>query len=185
MDKFLFVDIDGVLATDKSWGTAGLGRRAYPDGYGFDDDCVRILEDVIRLEPDLKLVLSSSWRSHYKTPAEIQNAFSIRGFVFADHFVDKTDHMRFAEPHKGSVPRGCEIDDWLDKNVRPDEPFFQTMQASYDWRRDHPYCYAIIDDDGDMLYHQRNHFVQIEGMRGLQPAHVERIVRALSFPITY
>ena len=49
----------------------------------------------------------------------------------------------------GMGPRGREIQDWLDAQPEPVE------------------CYAIIDDDGDMLPEQLAHFVKTDGHEGI------------------
>jgi hypothetical protein len=64
-----------------------------------------------------------------------------------------------------SKPRGYEIQEWLDRN--PDVT-----------------NYAILDDDGDMLIHQRLHFVQTDYLVGLNECTAYRTIQKLKKPIT-
>jgi hypothetical protein len=60
--KVLFLDIDGVLATEKCF-----GKFEYFDhmrAYRFDPDCVKQLERIVE-STGCQIVLSSDWKHHY------------------------------------------------------------------------------------------------------------------------
>lgn len=60
-------------------------------------------------------------------------------------------------PVLGTNVRGDEIQHWLDKN-----------EGSWT-------SYAILDDDSDMLDHQRERFVRTHTALGLQDEHIEKL----------
>jgi hypothetical protein len=60
----------------------------------------------------------------------------------------------------GNLPRGCEIDNWLKS-----KGFYNIFWSEFEQQK---YIdksgienYIILDDDSDMLYCQRNHFIPI------------------------
>jgi hypothetical protein len=61
--------------------------------------------------------------------------------------------------------RGYEIQDWLDNNGQVTN-------------------YAILDDDGDMLIHQRPHFIQTDPKIGLNETMAYRTLMRLEMPMT-
>ena len=61
--RFLFLDLDGVL------------RRSASPLYGLDRDLVDNLEGLLRTVPDVKVVITSSWREAFSL-AELRNHFS-------------------------------------------------------------------------------------------------------------
>ena len=65
-----------------------------------------------------------------------------------------------------SVPRGCEIDAWITNNI--------------DWNSRKHLKYAILDDDSDMMYHQRESFFLIDGYCGLTYNVAENIITHLN-----
>ena len=73
MNRFLFLDIDGVLAGDKDW-----GKRLLDGSCSFDKGAVRALTRVFEEVLDLQLVISSTWREG-ETIESLQNIFRYRG----------------------------------------------------------------------------------------------------------
>ncbi len=61
--RFLFLDLDGVL------------RRSASPLYGLDRDLVANLESLLRAFPDVKVVITSSWREAFSL-AELRKHFS-------------------------------------------------------------------------------------------------------------
>ncbi len=64
-DRVMFLDIDGVLATEDSWKTTEFkfGKNIYR----WNDKCVNVLNEIIT-ETNLEIVLSSDWRIHFDLP---------------------------------------------------------------------------------------------------------------------
>ena len=144
MEKFIFLDIDGVLNTAnyQSW-RQFWGKDIYDDdGHLFAPFAVRNLARLIK-HTEAKIVLSSSWRldgldlmrriwENRKMPGEI---YDNTPYVNARYYPKFT--------------RGIEIKTWLEKN-------------------DYLGCpYVIIDDIDDFLPDHQNNVVLTNYKRGL------------------
>lgn len=148
--KIIFLDIDGVLNVIEK------GRDEY--GQIFHQHFVDNLKKIIN-ETGAKIVLSSSWRKSSLTI--IQEMWKFRNLpgevidVTPSLYLQKGGSIVFynnklqEQPtpkiNGYSIPRGAEIEYWL-KN-----------ESSL---IDKVTNYVILDDDTDMLYNQRNNFVQ-------------------------
>lgn len=82
--KIIFLDIDGVLATDKEFMTNRTKfRLKYPDAdklripYPFNKDAVKIFNEILD-ETDAEIVLSSDWRLHFDLE-ELDGIFKFNG----------------------------------------------------------------------------------------------------------
>ena len=170
--KVIFLDIDGVLNSNDWY----VYRRdavemdsveaQYPF-YEFDPRAVERLNRIIK-ETGAKIVVSSSWRSG-ETVESLQFLFDRVGIV--GEVVGLTPHLWCKKPYEEfdgyRVPRGCEIDWWLDNHGE-----FQRInwskeeQAKYE-EKSIVKNYIILDDDSDMLYGQREHFVKTANGFGL------------------
>ena len=62
MKKYIFLDIDGVLATTRQFYSKKLHKEW--NTYGFDKKCVRILNEILD-ETKAIIILSSDWKYHY------------------------------------------------------------------------------------------------------------------------
>lgn len=104
---------------------------------------------------DAEVIISSTWRIN-KTVEELQNIINYCGGTFK--IIGKTEYTGYE--------RGTEISKWLMDNINP-----ETYGCHYyDF-----YRYVIIDDDGDMLLNQANHFFQTDNYSGLTPSTCYRI----------
>ena len=174
MDKIIFLDIDGVL-NHQDWYVKRQKEinkddvvSHYPF-YEFDPESVNQLNRIIE-ETGAKVVVSSTWRIG-RTPNQLQEILDRVGFV--GEVIDTTPHFHAkgtdndGEKIGYTIPRGCEIDWWLDNKGK-----FQRINWSADVQNEHlekslVKNYVIIDDDSDMLYGQREHFVKTYFMNGL------------------
>lgn len=145
--KIIFLDIDGVLNVIPQ-GHDEFGGIFHPQ---FEENLKKIIE-----ETGAKIVISSSWRQNGLE--EMKAMWKKRGL--AGEVIDTTPslylmkggcikfHNNKLEQHPTprvigySIPRGCEIEYWLNENKKEVE------------------AYVIIDDDNDMLYNQRRNFVK-------------------------
>jgi len=137
--KVIFLDIDGVLNTNKA--TYALNR--YVDGSRVKDDQDRTKFDPIGVglinnlieASGAKVVLSSAWRITEEKMAEVLELMQKAGFRHS--FLDVTPRL--------GKPRGREIKVWIDEweMENPEDPVTN---------------YVIFDDDSDMLLHQMPHF---------------------------
>lgn len=159
MNKFVFLDIDGVLNSNfffieriNSDNYEEL-REIYPQEVAsgvsiIDQKAVKRLNKLLR-ETDAKLIVSSSWR-HDPYLEDIFRASGIEAPIF-----DLT-------PSLESRVRGEEIKAWLDKQTEP-------------------YKYVILDDDCDILPEQFPYFVQTDCLKwGLDDNNVEIAIKKLN-----
>lgn len=148
--KVIFLDIDGVL------NVIPQGHDEY--GGIFHPEFMENLKWIVE-ETGAKIVISSSWRkSGLKEMQALWKARKIAGEVIdttPSLYLQKSGGIVFYNDRLAqhptprtqnySIPRGCEIQYWLDNSETPIEN------------------YVIIDDDTDMLLHQLVHFVQCSG----------------------
>lgn len=155
--KIIFLDIDGVL------NSANMNNEFIPEiegqYYPYEPILVENLNKVIR-KTGAKIVVSSTWRLG-ESVENLQHLLLKIGCV--GEVIDKTDNYseRF-------VVRGCEIFKWILDNEK------LLGCHHYDFED-----YVIIDDDTDMLYDQRNNFVNTNGKLGLTDKDVLKCIRIL------
>ena len=94
--KVLFLDIDGVLNCETTWERLGEEFGVFTGMMGIDFRLVERLKDWLRDHPEVKVVLSSTWRLDERMAAEVRR----RGI----DFIGVTRNL---------VNRTREIDDWL------------------------------------------------------------------------
>lgn len=90
--------------------------------------------------------------------------------------------QHWTEP-KSNSPRGCEIEEYLIRSGYHDIFWSEEEQKKYMLDSDIE-NYLIIDDDSDMLYHQRNHFVHVlpspRNKSGFNKKYLKEAIRKLS-----
>jgi len=169
MDKYIFLDIDGVLATPKSIESVG-------GEWKIEDEKQELLKQIIKLT-GAKIVLSSSWR---KWDLESTIEFMKQeGFWFSDLIVGVTirayQYLDRTKKIHLSIPRGVEIKQWIDTNIHSDNG------KNWEWKElGKDYQYVILDDDSDMLYTQRKNFVNTISNLGLTTQDCEDAIRILN-----
>jgi hypothetical protein len=148
--KIIFLDFDGVLNHEAFYNKRHeIGRDKYPPYplCEIDPDSIRTLNFIIE-RTEAKVVISSTWR-HGRTIEELQNILKYHGFN--GEIIDITPS--FKDDHS---LRGNEILYWIKKNK-------ELIGKQY-----HEYeNYLIFDDDSDMLYWQKDNFIQIDRWVGL------------------
>lgn len=144
--KVMFLDFDGVLNSHQSatfWhhnrDKQNIVTRPYRE-HEFCPIAISNMEELMRRMPDLKIVVSSTWRMG-RSVEELKIVLASSPLM-ANAVIDKT--LVFHEE-----PRGKEIKAWLDKHP----------EISH---------YVIVDDDSDMLKEQREYFVHTSGLHGFQ-----------------
>lgn len=148
--KIIFLDIDGVLNVIPT-GHDEHGAKFHPH---FEENLKYIIEQT-----GAKIVVSSSWRTCGLK--EIQRMWKERGL--AGEVIDATPSLYLKRGgcivfwndkperhpteriHGYSIPRGCEIEYWLENES------YQIGSVKN---------YVILDDDTDMLMHQKEHYVR-------------------------
>jgi len=163
MRKFLFLDIDGVLVT------SDILKDYLPDGHhNFNTESLVSLNKIVGLT-GCDIVISSSWRIGVSLD-EFKTLFEAREFLYSDKIISVTPRLYASGNDRyAHIPRGSEIRQWLMNN------FVDNGKLGVD------YNYLIIDDDQDMLYEQRNNFINTSFKFGLMDRHVELAVKILNW----
>lgn len=159
--KILFLDIDGVCNSEKTF--TQQGKCHFPI-----DPYMAFLVGKIQLETDCKVVLSSSWRHHPESVDEVEKRIvPLIGLTPTDR--------------KHGECRGHEIQRWLDNNlVKCDHPtscpkFSRAMCMGHKVTK-----YAILDDDSDMLEEQLPNFFKTTWKEGLTDEIAEAVIKHLN-----
>ena len=161
MDKVIFLDIDGVL-NSKKWFVNNNFRK---QKFEIDPDAVKLLNHVIR-KTDAKIVISSTWRMGREINwfRYMFNEIQLYGNV-----VGKT---RSFNHNKCTIPRGTEIEDYC-KECYGYPSYFEEHPSRLK-------SYVILDDDSDMLYNQKDNFINTTFEYGLQEKHIPMIISILN-----
>lgn len=168
---FVFVDVDGVLNNEIWYSSKECLEISKDDTKNeeryFDPRCVSLLNDFTD-RSGAKIIVSSSWRNG-RTLTELQDLFKRMGIT--GEVISKTPQLRF-ENNKKSVPRGCEIKAWLEDNK-------QILGDKISKVR-----YVILDDDNDMLWWQRNNYIQVDSFCGITYNTVEKALAILNVAVS-
>lgn len=140
IDKYIFLDIDGVLCNQRQYKTGKLLSDGYPR---FDNHCVKLLSILVEKTGAL-IVISSSWR-YGLSIEELQRAFKARKFKHWSNIMGVTDVMP-------DSARGEEVKRFVMNLID------RGLMKSY----------VILDDDADFLPSQLDNFVlTVDGLTGL------------------
>lgn len=190
--KIIFLDFDGVL-NHQEWYKRRIHLKddeeyEYPN-CEFDPNSIYELNRIIeRTRADV--VVSSTWRIG-KRPIDLQRMLENVGFIgkiidVTPRFFAKGFHGEDDENVLGyTTPRGCEIDWWLKEKGK-----FQRINWCVEKQKEYlekslVKNYVILDDDSDMLYNQREHYVKCNAYgNGLDWKTADRAIEILNTPIT-
>jgi len=167
MQKIIFLDIDGVLATPE-YLKAGM--------WALNPKKQELLAKIID-ETDAKIVLSSSWR--WATLEKTKEHMESEGFLFLDKLIGITIRAhqyidRESKIHL-SIPRGVEIKQWIDTNIHSENgKNWDKKKIGVD------YNYVILDDDDDMLLEQKDYFIHTNPITGLTEEDVQKAILILN-----
>ena len=165
MRKIIFLDIDGVLNTER-WHCQTASNELQDEyGYKFDPVAVTNLSKIIE-ETGADIVISSSWkfmglskmRKMWKDRKLPGNVIGITPNTVSDEFLlnvdlDNMDIMAI---------RGQEVKEWLMLN------------------KNEITNYVILDDMNDILQEQESHFVWIDPEVGITTENVEQAIMMLN-----
>ena len=158
--KIIFLDIDGVLNCESAYrnGECQYQEWTWEDGRKdhYQRFCVRSKELLNKLidETGAKIVISSTWRhSGIEFMRKVWEMEEMSGEI-----IGITPSLRT----KGlDIPRGLEIAYFLNNDLQFNHiNWDKVIQQEY-MDKSGVENYIIIDDDSDMLYNQRKHFVHV------------------------
>lgn len=129
-------------------------------------------------ETDAKIVISSTWRSSgIDFMKKVWELEEMHGEI-----IGITPNFR-GDVKGYTIPRGCEIDKWLEDNDFSHINWDKDYQLNY-MNKSGIDNYIIIDDDADMLYGQRNHFIHVlpspRNKNGFDEKHYEEALKKLN-----
>jgi hypothetical protein len=165
MQKIIFLDIDGVIATPEF----------VKDGmWALNPNKQKLLGEILE-KTNAQIVLSSSWRKH--TLKDTITFMENEGFLFCNkligvtirayHYIERGIHL--------SIPRGVEIKQWLDTNTHSNNgKNYKRKILGVD------YQYVILDDDSDMLLEHKDNFIKTDSLIGLTQEDVEKAIEILN-----
>ena len=173
MDRYLFLDIDGVLNTIRynDYLIEHGEVETDEDGAIFDPEAIANLAYIVKNVPDLKIVITSTWRfkgwdwmnslwEKRQLPGRIYSFTPALDIVcFKDLLNQKNSNSTF--PYG---TRGLEINEWLRLNVK----------------KGTPHNYVILDDEIDYLAVQENCVVLCDPYKGLTKNVAERTIHLLT-----
>jgi hypothetical protein len=159
--KIIFLDIDGVLNCESAYKNGECNYVEWTNHLGEKDHhqsfCSWSKELLNKLidKTDAKIVISSTWRS--SGIEFMQRVWELEGMHGT--IIGLTPNFR-GDINGYTIPRGCEIEKWLSDNGFRHINWDKSVQQKY-IEKTGIENYIIIDDDSDMLYGQRNHFVHV------------------------
>jgi hypothetical protein len=161
--KIIFLDIDGVLNFENAY-RAGLceyielvsNDGSFKHYQQFASSAKYLLNKLIE-ETGAKIVISSTWRiDGLDRMRQIWNNEGMSGEI-----IGITPRFRIGDGENNySAPRGSEIKQWLSSHEFEHCFWCRIEQQRYIVKSGIE-NYIIIDDDSDMNYSQRNHFVHV------------------------
>ena len=158
--KIIFLDVDGILNCEDAYrsGECQYQEWVWEDGRkdhyqrfcSWSKDLLNKLID----ETGAKIVISSTWRM--SGIDFMRKVWEMEGM--SGEIIGITPSLR---AQGISIPRGMEIKYFLEEDLK-----FRHINWDEDHQRESMKesgveNYIIIDDDSDMLYNQRNHFVHV------------------------
>jgi len=181
MRNIIFLDIDGVLNCEKSYkgGYSSyvefINKSGQEDFYSKFYPPSKYLINKLIEQTNADIVISSSWRSSgINWMRDIWKRENMKGEI-----IGVTDSIRCRDI---KIPRGVEIDKWLEDQGYKTINWSEEIQLNY-MKQSNIHNYIIIDDDSDMLYNQRKHFVHVlddnTNKRGFSQRHFEKALKTL------
>ena len=168
MNKYIFLDFDGVITTLKS-------------RYNLDKSKCDLIQRIID-KTGAKIVVTSSWR--YSTVEETKSSLTKIDdrVTFTPRWVDDIVGVTiraFQYLDKSKIhldtPRGVEIKQWIDTHIHSDNGHnYLYKQVGKDFE------YIILDDDSDMLLEHSNHFIKTDAYEGITEDQVELAIKILN-----
>ena len=158
--KVIFLDIDGVLNCENAYrsGECQYQEWIWEDGRKdhYQRFCSWSKEWLNRLieETGAKIVISSTWRmSGIDFMRKVWELEEMSGELIGITPSLRSDRL--------SIPRGLEIQYFLENDLKFHHINWSREAQDKIIKESGVENYIIVDDDSDMLYGQRNHFVHV------------------------
>jgi hypothetical protein len=158
--KIIFLDIDGVLNCEDAYRSGECQYVEFTSASGGKDHyqgfCKRSKDLLNKLidETGAEIVISSTWRrSGIEFMREVWDLEGMSGEI-----IGLTPSLRISEL---TIPRGLEIEHFLKNDLNFSHINWDQGTQMDIMEKSGIGNYIIIDDDSDMLYRQRNHFVHV------------------------
>lgn len=162
MKSIIFLDIDGVLTTEREYGKP---RRKFWDKYDeakqlripypFNSGCVKILNEILK-ETDAEIVLTSDWKFHFGLK-ELDQIFKFNKVIKSPMNITKNDLSSLSNL---DVNRGNQISIYIEDHKVNN--------------------YVIIDDLNLENYTVKDKFVKTNNKEGLKQCGIkEKILKIL------
>lgn len=156
--KYIFLDFDGVLNTEKHQAFLRSNGLNTCDQYGpiFDPDAVEYLSDILSRVPDAKIVIISSWK-----------------FEGEDRMFQLWKDRNLPGELLGITPTMIPM--------CMDDLYAGKGREIKSWLANHPTSnYVILDDVPDFLSEQMSHYIEINPIVGITPEVVDAAVNTLN-----
>lgn len=167
MEKVIFLDIDGVLATHKEfWVCRPKYYKKYPEAeelkipYPFNKGCVKVLNEILE-KTDAEIVLSSDWRTHW-TLDELDKIFKFNKVIKSPVLVTSKECSSMSNLERN---RAYQIGIFLNE-------FKPKYWVAIDDLNMKPYM-SITNDDDKMFVTRDNEGLKQTGLK-------EKIIRKLN-----
>ena len=169
MDRYLFLDFDGVLNTGKY--AKQMRHKGFDpfDEYGaiFDPEAIANLEHIVELT-GCKIILSTTWRNEgimrmrelWKQRGLLGEIFSMTPILLSTSFQDAMNGEMMGMPLREA--KALEINAWL------------YQYASKD------YQYVILDDEDYFFPNQQEHLVLTDEEEGLTEHKAQKAICILN-----
>lgn len=164
--RVIFLDIDGVLNSMEWYGKYYFRHRYRGDRItkSFDPAAVKRLNYIVA-KTGAVVVVSSTWRMGKSVDDLRRILHSVGGDFLVTGKTARYVHEEVV------IPRGVEIKEYYGEAFNYPS-FFSKHPSKLKG-------YLILDDDGDMLYEQRNNFLKLDNRYGLTDTDVPKAIDIL------
>lgn len=168
--KVIFLDIDGVLATNKEYATKKHSTRYLVefDVYPYNEKCVEIFNEILEMT-DADIILSSDWSMHY-TLEQMDAIFKHNGIIKSPY--DYVTQLALSMS-RSELNRGYSIDEYI--AYHPDEFENYVIIDDLDIRAYESYHDKVLTDYSKFVHCSHGDF---EGIK--QTGIKEKIIKVLN-----
>ena len=143
--KYIFLDIDGVLATDDCYRKPEFKIDFVDMPYPWDEIATQSLARIIE-QTDCKIVISSDWRLHYNTN-ELSAVFKHYNIPYEnDRIIGMTEaHKKYTEQYWEARVR--QIEQYVATNLKPEDNWIVVDDMPL-WKNNDKFIQILETDKG-------------------------------------